>query len=146
MKAIHFLKQIKIMDAKINTDIEELAGLEALATKTTAVIGNERVQASGSQQKMADCVDKIVDMKAQIAQEIDAFIDYKKEARFILAQCDANCITLLHKRYFQFKKWELIAVEMGKSYQCVAGKMHQRALSQVQKVLDERNGGENERK
>lgn len=146
VKAIHYLKQIEIMDAKINSDIEELAGLEALATKTTAVMGDERVQASGSQQKMADCVDKIVDMKAQITQEIDAFIDYKKEARFILAQCDADCITLLHKRYFQFKKWEQIAVEMNFTYQWVSGGLHQRALSQVQKVLDERNGGENERK
>lgn len=137
MKAITYLKQIKIMDAKINSDIEELASLEALATKTTAVMGGERVQASGSQQKMADCVVKIVEMKEQINKEVDAFIEYKKEARHILAQCDADCINLLHRRYFQFKTWEQIAVEMNFTYQWVSGGLHQKALSQVQKGIDE---------
>lgn len=37
MKARCYLEQIKVMDAKINSDIEELASLEALATKTTAI-------------------------------------------------------------------------------------------------------------
>ena len=81
MKAINFLKQIKIMDAKINADIEELASLETLATRTTSVLGGERVQSSGSQQKMADSVAKIVDLREQINAEIDRFIDYKQEAR-----------------------------------------------------------------
>ena len=138
MKAINYLKQIKIMDAKINSDIEELASLEALATKTTAVLGDERVQSSGSQQKMADCVAKIVDMKEQINKEIDDFINYKKEARCLLTVCDADCISLLHKRYFQFKTWEQIAVEMDFTYKWTSGGLHQRALSQIQKALDER--------
>ena len=100
MKAKKYLEQIEVIDAKINSDIEELASLEALATKTTSVLGDERVQSSGSQQKMADCVARIVDMKDQITREIDGFIDYKKEARCLLSECDADCINLLHKRYF----------------------------------------------
>ena len=75
MKAINYLRQIKVMDAKINADIEELAQLEALATKTTSAIGGERVQTSGSQEKMADCITKIVDMQNQITKEIDKFIE-----------------------------------------------------------------------
>lgn len=137
MKAIHYLRQIKTMDAKINSDIAELATLEALATKTTSVMGGERVQASGSQQKMADCVAKIVDMKEEINKAIDSYIDYKKEARGLLTRCEGDCITLLHKRYFEFKTWELIAVEMGKSYQWVAGDLHKKSLAQFQKILDE---------
>lgn len=144
MKAVDYLKQIKTMDAKINADIEELAQLEALATKTTSVLGGERVQSSGSQQKMADCVAKIVEMKQQIADEIDAYIDFKKEARDVICVCDADCLTLLHKRYFQFKKWERIAVEMNFTYQWVSDGLHQRALAQVQKVLDEREGKQHE--
>lgn len=135
MKAITYLKQIKIMDAKINADIEELAQLEALATKSTAVLEGERVQSSCSQQKMADCVAKIVEMKEQITNEIDAFIDYKKEARQYLAACDSSSITLLHKRYFQFKKWEEIALEMNFTYQWVSDGLHQRALSQFEKAM-----------
>ena len=140
MKAIGYLKQIKVMDAKINSDIEELAQLEALATKTTSVLGGERVQSSGSQQKMADCVTKIVELQEAINKEIDAFVDYKEQARKLLSNCDADCINLLYKRYFQFKTWEVIAVEMNFTYKWVCGGLHQRALSQYQKGLDEWEG------
>ena len=144
MKAINYLKQIKSMDAKINADIEELASLEALATRTTSVLGGERVQSSGSQQKMADCVAKIVDMQKQVNEEIDRYIEYKKDARELLSECDSECITLVSKRYFQFKTWEEIAVDMNFTYQWVSGGLHQKALAQVQKALDERMGKENE--
>lgn len=140
MKAINYLKQIKNMDAKINSDIEELEMLQALATKTTSVMGDERVQSSGSQQKMADCVNKIVDMKEQLNKEIDSFIEYKQEVRKMMNGLDADCITILHKKYFQFKTWEKIAVEMGYTYKWVSGGLHQKALSQFQKILNERNG------
>ena len=144
MKAINYLKQIKIMDAKINADIEELASLEALATRTTSVLGGDRVQTSGSQQKMADCVVKIAHMRNQINSEIDRYIDYKQEARELLAGCDSECITLASKRYCQFKTWEEIAVEMNFTYQWVSGGLHQKALAQVQKALDEREEKNNE--
>ena len=144
MKAINYLKQIKSMDAKINADIEELASLEALATKTTSVLGGERVQSSGSQQKMADCVAKIVDMKDQINAEIYRYIDYKKAARELISECESKCITLISKRYFQFKTWEEIAVDMSCTYQWVSGGLHQKALAQVQKALDEREEKNNE--
>ena len=144
MKAINYLKQIKIMDAKINADIEELTSLETLATRTTSVLGGDRVQSSGSQQKMADSVAKIVDLREQINAEIDRFIDYKQEARELISVCDAECITLISKRYFQFKTWESIAVDMNFTYQWVSGGLHQKALAQVQKALDERMGKINE--
>ena len=140
MKAIEYLNQIRTMDAKINADIEELAQLEALATKTTSVLGGERVQSSGSQQKMADCVAKIVEMKDQINREIDTYIDFKMEARRIIWECDADCMKVLHKRYFLFRSWKRIAAEMEKSKQWVSDDLHKKALAQVQKVLDEREG------
>jgi hypothetical protein len=149
MKAINYLKQIKKMDAKIDADIEELATLEALATKTTAAMGDERVQSSGSQQKMEAAVIKIVALKDKITDEIDRFIEYKDQARQLVHDsCDEDCISLLTKRYFGvydstkgrtvYKTWEQIAVELSFSYQWVSDGLHQRALSQLQKALDER--------
>jgi len=138
VKAIDYLKQIEVMDAKINSNIEELAQLEALATKTTSVLGGERVQSSGSQDKMADCVVKIVNMQAELNRQIDEYIDFKNQARDVINECDADCLTLLKKRYFLYKRWEEIAVEMNFTYQWVAGGLHQRALAQVQRVLDDK--------
>lgn len=139
MKAKSYLKKIELMDARINTRLEEVESLKALATKTSSVMGGERVQSSGSQQKMSDCVDRIVDLKREINAEIDRFVKYKQETLTIMdEQCDPDCITLLYARYFQYKAWEEIAVELGYSYKWVSGGLHQRALSQVQKGLDER--------
>lgn len=137
MKAIDYLKKIKSIDATIVADMEELATLEAMAMKTTAVMGGERVQSSGSQQKMADCVVKIADLKSQIADELDELLELKREAREILCKaCDGECITLLHKRYFLFERWEQIAFEMNYHFKWVTGGLHSKALAQFQKGLD----------
>ena len=143
MKAKAYLKQIKFMDAKINTRLEEVTRLQTLATKTTSVMGGERVQASTSQQKMADCVTRIVALKDEINAEIDRFVNRKQETLKIMDEhCDPDCINLLYSRYFQYKPWEQIAVELNYTYKWVSGGLHQRALSQVQKGLDERKVNE----
>lgn len=150
MKAKEYLNEIKKLDNQINADIEELECLEALATKTTSVLGNEKVQSSGSQQKMAECVGKIIEMQYKLNKEIDKYIDYKMKARELIKNaCDNDCMTLLRKRYFGvydkekhrpiYRTWEQIAIEMNYTYQWVSGGLHQRALAQVQKALDERN-------
>lgn len=140
MKAIDYLERIKILDAMIETKTEELERLRTLAEKTTASAGGERVQASGNQQKLEDCVIKIVQAQEEINASIDKFVDYKKEAMELIDRaCDADCIRLLYKRYFSYMKWEEIAVDMNYTYQWISGGLHQRALSQVQKALDERS-------
>lgn len=137
MKAKAYLKQIELMDAKINTRLEEVERLNTLATKTTSVMGGERVQSSGSQQKMADCVTRIVALKTEINKGIDSFVNYKQDALKIMDEyCDPDCINLLYSRYFQYKAWEQIAVELNYTYKWVSGGLHQRALAQFQKGLD----------
>ena len=140
MKAIDYLEQIEKIDAKIETKMEELERLQTLAEKTTASLGGERVQASGNQQKLEDCVIKILQVQSEINASIDRFVDYKKEAMELIDRaCDADCIRLLYKRYFSYMKWEEIAVDMNYTYQWISGGLHQRALAQVQKALDERS-------
>lgn len=137
MKAFDYLNQIKRMDTKINNDIEELASLQALATKTTSALGGNKVHVSGSQQKMADCVIKIAELKEKIDREIDVYVECKdKVKQFVHEACDADSCRLLYLRYFQFETWENIAEEMKFSYQWVAGGLHKRALSQVQEKLN----------
>lgn len=139
MRAIDYLNRIKVMDAKIETKTEELERLKTLAEKTTASSGGERVQTSGNQQKLEDCVIKITQLKSEVNAIIEKFVGYKKEAMEIIDNsCDADCLRLLYKRYFSYMKWEEIAVDMNYTYQWVSGGLHQRALGQVQKALDER--------
>ena len=47
---------------------------------------------------------------------------------------DADCVDVLYKRYFQFKKWEQIAVEKNYSYQGIC-KIHGKALQMMNEIL-----------
>lgn len=153
MKARTYLERIKKLNANIDARIDEIATLDAIATKTTSVMGGERVHASASQQKMSDTVDKIIDLKQKLNDEIDRFIDLRIETmNLIELACDAECQRLLRMRYvgrlnkeknlIEFAKWEQIAVEMNFTYKWVSDGLHQRALAQVQKALDERGEAE----
>ena len=134
MKAINFLKQIENIDAQINIIKEKLEKLNANATGTTSEICGERVQSSGSKQKMADCVVEIVEKKEQLSK----LEDRKTTIEQLLYECDANNMKVLYKRYFEYKTWKEIAVEMKFTEQYVSGKLHKKALAQFQKVLDDR--------
>ena len=149
MKAQRYLEQIEIMNAEIDADIEELAQLKALSTKVTTAFGDERVQSSGCPDKMAGCVIKIQEQKNRINAKIEQFLKYKEEAKqLILSACDPDCIRLLFKKYFgelneetqeiEYKSWTEIAKEMNYTKRWVSNGLHQRALSQLQKALEER--------
>ena len=130
------------MEASINADIEEIESLTTLATKVTSVISDDRVQSDGDMQKIETYSIKIADLKSKIARELVEFLDYKKSViNLIRESCSTDCATLLRKRYFLYKKWEEIAVEMNYSYQWVSDGLHKKALKQVQKVLDDREEG-----
>ena len=143
MKAKDYLMRIRTMNADITADIEELETLKALAYKTTSAIGDERVQTTPNPDKMADYAIRIGELKDKIPRDLVTYLDYKKKARKLIREnCDADCITLLRKRYFQNKKWEEVAVEMNYNFCWVSGRLHQKALAQLQKALDreEANG------
>ena len=147
MRAIDYLREIRKLDEKIIASIDQIDMLKALATRTTTVLSGDRVQTSGSQEKMADCVAEYTDRVNALNAEIDQYCDEREKARnLIFSVCDPECIRLLTMRYLgtfaenggkaKYHTWEEIAVEMGYTYQWVAGGLHQRALSQVQKELD----------
>lgn len=147
MKAKEYLQEIKKMNEVIENTLDEIKVLEALATSATASMESERVQSSSDQQRMANCVNKMVDMQKRLCDDISHYAEIREQATELVNRvCDKDCITLIRKRYLGeynestqkvvFKTWEQIAVEMGHTYQWVAGGLHQRALSQVQKALN----------
>lgn len=172
MKAKEYLRRGRNKDAEIMTIIERIKELHGMAISTTSVMNSERVQSSGEQQKMAACVAKMVDMQAQLLEEVNKLLDLKEEIRQMICEaCDADCIRLLSLKYLgvyektnehetiinksddvvkwveaisaelkrvKYYNWEQIAVDMSYTYKWVSGGLHQKALSQVQKVLDEK--------
>lgn len=137
MKAKDYLKQVQKIDVIIKNKIIEKEQWMSMATSTTASSDGERVQSSGSQQKMADAVVRYVELEADIDRHINSLIDTKKDVIEVIEQLPAIEYDILHRVYIQYKDLNDVAAEYGKTYSWITT-VHGRALQHVQDVLDER--------
>lgn len=136
MDAKSFLQQVEMLDAKVTNKLIERQQWKDIALGITASIGGERVQSSGSQQKMADAVIKCVDMENEIDNLIDELIHTKKKVISTIEKLYSPTeYKILHLRYIQGVSLTDIADNMNKEYSWVTT-THGRALKNVQKLLD----------
>ena len=124
-----------MLDAIIKNKLIEKQQWMDMALGITAQMGGERVQASGSQSKMADAVAKCVDMEAEIDKLIDRLIELKKEVVATIEKLHSPIeYSVLHMRYIQFKTLQEIADHYNRDYGW-ATTTHGRALKSVQVIL-----------
>ena len=133
-----YLRKIPLLNANINSKLNDLHELRTMVTKITSTISPVCVSGSGNQDKLGNAVAKIVDLQEEINRKIDMYVDLKREAIEILEQIqDPDQVQVLHKRYFENKPWERIACEMNYSYRNVLC-IHGDALQAMDAVLKER--------
>lgn len=134
-----YLRQVEMLDTKIKNKLIEQQQWRDIAMGITANIGGERVQSTGSQQKMADAINKCIDMEAEINGLVDELIATKRDVIATIEKLDSPIeYDVLHKRYIQRYSLQEIADHYGKEYGW-ATTTHGRALKSVQKLI----GGEN---
>ena len=136
MTAKDFLKQLTKLDMMIENKQIEKEQWKAIALNVTAKYEGERVQASSSQQKMADAIDRYIDIEREIDKHIDELIDTKKDVISVIEMLNPIEYDILHKIYIQFLTLYDVAAIYDKSYSW-ATTIHGRALKNVQKILDE---------
>lgn len=135
-EAKNYLRQVEMFDTKIKNKLIEQQQWRDIAMGITANLGGERVQSTGSQQKMADAINKCIDMETEINGLIDALIATKREVIATIEKLDSPIeYDVLHKRYIQRFSLQDIADHYGKEYGW-ATTTHGRALKSVQKVLE----------
>ena len=128
MTAKEYLSQARYLDARINSKIKQLEVLNTLATSATSVLTGMPHSPNKATSKMADIVDKIVDLQAEINRDIDALVDLKGEMRSKLEMVPAEDYkAILEMRYLCFMSWEQIASNLGLSVPYTY-KLHDRAL------------------
>lgn len=137
MEAKIFLNQLKKLDKMIENKLAEKDQWKAMSTGTTAKMGGERVQSSGSKEKMADAVVRYVDLEREINKDIDRLVDERRNVINVIEQLNTVEYDLLHKMYVQYYTLYEIASMYKKTYSW-ATTIHGRALKNVQKILDER--------
>lgn len=138
MRAKDYLKQLEKLDMIINNKLAEKAQWKAIALGVTASSEGERVQSSGRPSKMADAIDKCVDMEAEIDSLVDKLVAVKHDITSMIEQLNATEYDVLHKRYVQYLSYAEIAEVKRKTFSWVTT-VHGRALKNVQRILDERN-------
>ena len=136
MTAKKYLQQIKRCDTKIDSGVEELTRLKALATRVTAALSGEVVSRTRQNDTMADAVARIIKLQQEIDKEVDRYIELKREVAERLSRLENPVYyQVLHSRYILYKTWEQIACDMDYSYQWVC-ELHGRALQEFGKLME----------
>ena len=129
------LKKILLYDAKINSKLEDLARLKALAMKVTTTMGGEGTSGTRNTDKMADAIIKIMEMTEKIDGLVDAYIDLKDYyASMIDTLQNPAQITVLYGHYYSGKSFEKLAEEMGYSRRNVCY-IHGAALQALEEIV-----------
>lgn len=135
MDAKEFLLQPHRLEVLIRNKIIEADRWRDLALSITASMGGEKVQSSGSQQKMADKINKYLDYEKETDSLIDKLIDTRNEVVRVIEEIENPFyLDLIHRKYIQYKTLDQIAEEMDKSYDAIK-KAHGRALQEVREIL-----------
>lgn len=156
MKSKEYLLQVQKLDRMIENKLEEVEHWKNIATSTAISSDSERVQSSGSKEKMADTVCRYLTMENEINAVIDELVDTRQEIIRTIELLNTDEYDLLYKMYVgkrTFKKDDSIetiymtldeVADLNKKSRRWAASVHGRALVNLQKVLDERKGRENE--
>lgn len=134
MEAQDYLRKYKKNLFKIANKRNEIALLETMREGTTAQMGGERVQTSGTSDKIATATARIVDLQAEIK---DCEREMKEITDTIETLDSADEYNVLHKRYVQDLLFKEIGAACGMNKDW-ATTIHGRALQNVKKILDER--------
>ena len=114
MTAKDYLGQAYRLDQRINSKLEQVASLNDLATKATSTLTGMPKNPNRATSMMADAIAKIIDLQAEINNDIDRLVDLKREIVGLIKKINnTEYQTLLEKRYLCFETWEQIAVDMG---------------------------------
>lgn len=131
-----FLKQPEKLDAIINNKLIEKKQWQDLALGITANMGGERVQSSGAKSRMADAVERCIDVEAEIDDLVDTLVAAKQNVIETIEQLDSPMeYKLLHDRYIKFMSLQEIADKYNKEYSW-ATTTHGRAIKNVEAILD----------
>ena len=137
MDAKEFLRQPEKLDVRIKNKLIEQQQWRDMALGITANMDGERVQSSGTKSKMADAIDKCIDMETEIDRLIDELVDTKKKVIEAIERLDSPVeYDVLHRRYIQYQTLQEVAGHYGYDYGW-ATTTHGRALKSLQVILED---------
>lgn len=140
-EAKEYLQRIEDIDTRIkNKSIEKAqhyALMMDIATSITANMSGERVQSSGSKQRMADTVDDKLTYICNIDKRIAELEKEKEEIIATIELLPMDEYDILHKCYVQRMSLKQVAAERDESYSSTTT-THGVALTKLAAILEKR--------
>ena len=128
---IKYLKRYIILDREISRKVEEVLRLRANLEKVTSVLTPEPKGGGSIYPKQEDYITRIVDLEADINQDIDQLLNIRKEiVTTIEAVEDDRERLLLQYRYLDGYTFEWIAGDMELSWRWIHI-LHSKALDKI---------------
>ena len=126
-----YLNQAYWLDRRIDNKLEQLSALKEMATKTTSIMNDDVVSHSRNLHSLQDVISKIIDMQAEINNDIDHLVNLKQEIMQVIKEVqNPEHQILLEQRYLCFKSWESVAEELGYNVRHVY-RLHDEAVEQI---------------
>lgn len=137
MQGKQFLSQVYHLDQKIASKKCQIANLQDAATNCTPNLTGMPHSPSGPRSPMEEAVIRLIDLKAELEDELARLLRLRVDAQRIIRQVsNPEYQLLLEKRYLCYESWEDIAVDMSWSISWTM-KLHRKALRAVDAVLEE---------
>jgi len=127
------LKNAWVWQKQLEADLQTLQDLEDLAAKITPVY-SFAPGGGGDGDKIGGVAAKLVDIDKDIQNDIKMLTEALASVRGLIKMLDDEKLQLiLHKRYLNYHRWEVIATDLGYSYRRVT-QMHGEALVKIAKI------------
>ena len=137
MTAKEYLMQYRNIKAEIEKLRSQLRELRDLCDQTTVDPSAEKVQSSGSKDRLGDIVAQIADKESEINEKIQQAMQKMDEIeKSIDLLKDPDERLIVHMRYIQGLKWPRIFEEMPWSEDAIFMK-HRKALHRLELLCDE---------
>ena len=130
-----YFEQAITLDKRIDSKLEYLTSLRALATKTNSSLNEAPVSGTRNVHRLEDVICKIADLENEINADIDRLVDMKREFTDIIRRMqDPRQQLLMEKRYLCGHTWEEISTEMNYDLRWVY-RLHGQALLEAEKHI-----------
>ena len=146
MDAKEFLSRARNVETQVRSRMEQIEQLRSLACRVTPQYGGAGGSRFRNVTAMEDTIVRITEAEEKLNRKIDELVTAKLEAAEVIDQVrDVTLRLLLEKRYLLFHPWDTIASDLGYTQRWTL-KKHEDALDAVQRILDEREAGRDQKK
>lgn len=129
------LKSAWVWQKQLEADVQMLQDLRDLAEQITPVY-SLAPGGGGSNDKLGGTIAKMADVEVSVQNDIKQLTEALAATRELIKMLgDEKLQLILFKRYLNYQRWEVIAADLGYSWQYVH-KLHSCALKKIKEEIE----------